>query len=269
MANFLLVEPSLSDASLDAYYVTHETAWGPASNLLLRQPKELWETQNVTGTIECRFDLGASASYDFAALLFTNASDSATITWQGSTSSTFSVTSWTSGSLTLVNDGQSSSRDRRHNFYPIGSTQTARYVRFQVSDASNADSVFRAGRMYVAKAYQPTVNVQYGLGFGFEDNSPETITTAGERIIRPTEPIPVLSFSLQAFGSSAEAEFYSNLHEIMRKRGASKDVVAVIDPSHSTLDGAMLYYGTLQPRTQIVRPAFQFFEANFELRGLI
>ena len=117
-------------------------------------------------------DLGASASYDFAALLFTNASASATITWSGSTSSTFSSTAWTSGSITLINDGQTG-RDRTHNFYAIGSSQTAQYVRFQISDASNADGVFRAGRLYVADSYQPTVNVQYGITFGFEDNSPE------------------------------------------------------------------------------------------------
>lgn len=268
MGNFLLAEPSLSDAAMDAYYVTHETAWAPASNLFLRQPKEVWETQNVTGTIELRFDMGTSASYDFVALLHTNATEAATITWQGSTSSTFSSSAWSSGSITLSNGGQST-YDRKHNFYKIGSTQTARYVRFQISDASNPDGVLRAGRMYVAASYQPTVNVQYGLGFGFEDDSLEVRTSAGERILRPIEPIPYLSFALQAFGSNAETEFYSNLHELMRKRGAAKDVVAIINPDHTSLDGAMLYYGTLQPRLTITRPAFQFFEASFELRGLV
>lgn len=269
MAHFLLAEPTISDAVMDAYYASHETAYGPASNLFLRQPKEVWETADVTGTIELRFDLGpTSPDYDFVALMFSNASSAATITWDGSTSSTFTASDWTSGSLTFQTAGQSN-RVRTHNFYQVPTTRTERYVRFRISDASNSEGVFRAGRLYVAKSYQPTANVQVGLGFGFEDTSDETLTSAGERITRPNEPLPYLTFALQAWGDTAEDEFYDNLHEVMRLRGASKDVVAVIDPANPTRAGAMLYYGSLQSRQQIQIAGFQLYEAAFELRGFI
>lgn len=270
MSNFLLAEPSLSDSTLDAYYATQELADAPASNLLLRQPKEVWRTSDVGSTHELRFDLGTPSgyTYNFMALLFTNASDTAQITWEGSSSSTFSGTDWSTGALSLINPGQDD-RDRSHNFYLTGTSLSTRYVRILVTDSSNADGYFQAGRIYIANAYQPPVNIQYDMAFGFEDPAPTVITGLGERIVRATEPVPRLNFTLQAWGDTAQAEFYTNVHELMRKVGGSKDVVAIINPDHATLNGAMLYYGTLQNRTMVNIPSFQFYQASFELTGLI
>jgi len=268
MGKFLLVHPALSDASLDAYFCSSETAQAPVSNLLLRQPKEVWETTGVASTIEVRFDLQASPSYDFIGLLFTNATPSATVTWDGSTVTTFASTVWTSGSISLRATGQAN-YDRVHGYYLTSGTQTAQYVRFRVSDTTNPDGVFRAGRFICGKAYRPTVNVEYPLGFGFNDEAPTTTTSAGERITRANEPVPYLTFTMQAWGPTAQAEFYSNIHEVMRTRGAAKDVLAIIDPEHASLAGPMTYYGTLQQRTQIQLSHWEFYEASFELQGLI
>lgn len=279
MANILIAEPSLSDAAMDAFATFMNGVSGageqeatPASNLFLRQPKEVWETPTITGEIELRFDMGLSAlptSYDFLALAFTNATSSATIIWDGS-NSPFVWTSpvWSSGSVALVAPGQTYF-PRKHAFYKISSTQTARYVRIRITDNSNPDGVFRAGRFYCCKTYQPTLNVQYPLGFGFDDAAPEVVTSAGERIARANEPIPNLAFTLQASGSGAQAEFYDNLHEIMRRVGSSRDVMVIIDPSDASYSGAMLYYGTLQQKTQIALQSHRFYESAFELRGLI
>src|SRR5262245_36958518 len=104
MGKFLLVEPSLSDACLDAFFKSHETTWAPASNLHLSQPKEVMETTDVTGTIELRYDLRPSTpSYDFFALLFSNATDACTVAWEGSNTYpgqgtwTASNNAWSSG----------------------------------------------------------------------------------------------------------------------------------------------------------------------------
>ena len=271
MANFLIAEPSLSDAAMDAYYASSEQAAAPASNLFLRQPKEVYESVDVASTIELRFDMGQSAlpiSYNFLWLGFTNASSSATITWSGSTVTNFAATAWTSGSVAMVAPGQTYYA-RKHAFHKTTSLKTARYVRVQISDTTNPDGVLRIGRFYCCAAYTPTLNVQFPLGFGFEDPSGEVQTTNGERHTRPLEPWPKLAFTLQANGSGAEAEFYANVHELIRRVGSSRDVVACVDVDDATYGGAKIYYGTLQQQLQIALASHQFYQAAFELKGLV
>lgn len=274
MANLLILEPTLSDGAQDAYYASSEQAAAPWSNLFTRQPKEVGESTTVASTLELRFDLAHSIygtsgiSYNTLALLFTNATSAATITWAGSTSSTFGTTAWSSGPGTLIAPGQTY-YPRPHAFTKLSATQTARYVRCQISDTTNPDGVFRAGRFYCGAGYQPTVNVQFPFGFGFDDISPEVVTSNGERIIRPIEPIPKIAFRFQAMGSGAEAEFQANIHELMRRVGASRDVLVHADPADATYGGRKIYYGTLQAQQVIALDSYQFYQAAFELRGLI
>lgn len=269
--NFVLAHPGLSDVA-DQYLITGgggAATNAPGTNLQRRQPKLVFQSNNVLTTIDIRLDLGASASYDLMALLFTNANAAATVTWDGNAAdSTFvSASTWTSGSRVFVAPGMSS-YSRTHGFYLIPTTQTAQYVRARVVNPTNAEGVFRAGRIYCSKTFRPAI--KFGsVNIGFDDDPHTTITSSNERITRASEPIPVLSFTVLITGVNAKTTFYSQLYEIMRLRGAAKDVLAIVDADDASYVGPMMYYGTLQQRTQVELPAYNYYSATFEIRGLI
>jgi len=268
VANLILCEPSLSDAGA-LYGTGSNPAATPWTNLQLMQPKEVWETDGVTtAKTQLSIDLGASASYDTFALLFTNASAAATWTISNSTAPSSGFTDLVT-SATFRAAGQTG-YTRTHALYKHASTQTRQFVKLAISDTGNAEGVFRAGRLYVCKAYSPTVNASYGLALGFDDLAlGQVVTSAGERITRRNDPIPILSFTLAANGSAAWAEVQDNLFELMRKRSASRDVMAVVDPADASYLGRLIHYGTLQQRLAIALPAYQFFQSSFELTGLV
>jgi hypothetical protein len=270
VANLILAEPSLSDAGT-LYSVTSASSVAPATNLQTTQPKEVTETTSATGSFLWHIDLGASASYDLVALLFTNLS--ATATWAISTSASIATGfSDILVSTTFRAAGQAG-HTRPHGFYLHGSTLTApdhRYLRITIADASNPDGVIRLGRLYVAKVYQPTANADVGAALGFEDTSPIFYTSAGESIATVNEPLPTASFSLTATGAAAWAEVQANLYELYRKRGASQDMLMIFDPTDASYAGRLIRYGRLQQRFGITYPApFQTYQAAFEIRGMI
>lgn len=265
MGNFLLADPSLSDEGA-IYNVTGEATEAPADNLQTMQPKELYEIPSAAaGSKVIDIDLGTSASYDFFALLFTNLSASAT----------WSITSGTNGvvfgttllaSTTFRAAGQTG-YPRTHGFYVHSSTETNRFVRLTLSDTGNTDGVLRLGRLYICKAWR--IPADYGLTFGFSDTAEAVETVAGERIPHQRETVPALSFQLSVTGSSAWADVQTNLYELFRKRGSSRDVLAIIDPDDTSYAGRLVRYGTLQPQLALSLPAYQFYQTNVELSGLI
>lgn len=267
MSNLILCEPSLGDAGA-IYAITSQAADAPATNLQLMQPKEVYETTTVTGNLDFSIDLGSSPSYDTFSLLFTNATASAT--WAIATSAAPSSGFTDRLATTTLRAAGQTGYERTHAFYRHASTLTQQYVRFRIADSSNAEGVFRAGRVYVCKAYSATANASYGLTLGFDDLAlGSVVTSAGERITRRNNPVPILGFSLTANGASAWAEVQDNLFELMRKRAASRDVMVVVDPGDTSYVGRLIHYGTLQPRLQISLPAYQFFQSSYEMTGLI
>jgi hypothetical protein len=59
------------------------------------------------------------------------------------------------------------------------------------------------------------------------------------------------------------------LYRLFRRRGASRDVIAHVDPEDATYGGRLVHYGHLQQRLGFTFEAYQFFPAQFEIRGLI
>jgi len=266
----LLAHPELSDA---AYFYNStgpaDASYAPVSNLLKMQPKDVWQTAAVSTDIVRHMDLGASASYNLFALLFTNASSAAT--WKIETS-TLPTSGWSTrlASTAFRAGGQGTATGTRyHGFYKHASTLTDRYIQLTISDSTNTDGYFRAGRLYIGAGFQPTLNMEYGLTFGYEDGSPRTYTTAGETIPRRIEPTPVCRFTLQASGTGAEAEIYASILDLARRRAGSRDVLALLDPDDATYGGAKAYYGLFSPTLSVELPAYNLYRSTFQITGLL
>jgi len=266
MGNIILCDPSVSDATGGPYSITSAQTYAPSTNLLTMQPKEIWEsTSTATQTLKFSLNGGIATTFNFAALLFTNLTTSAVVTFTGRTT-TIAAPSWTA-SLSIA--AGMSIYERPHVFFYTTSVLTTPVIWAAIADTANPDAVIRVGRFYAGNAYTPTYNAMYGLRLSYDAATDEVVTVARERITRSTEAIPGAAFTLQAFGSGAWDEIMTYIHPILRKRGSSKDVVVVIDPTDGTYAGRLVLYGTLQQKTEIVFPQHNLFETALELRGLI
>jgi len=266
MGNLLIAEPTLSDAA--SVTATNASGTAPAFNLQTMQPKEILEITNVSGTKTITWDLGAGASYDFFALLFTNLTASATWTIQTDDNSGFLSPTTVLASTTFRAPGQNVfGITRAHGFYKHASTLTEQYARMQLVDGSNPDGVMRIGRGYVVPAWR--VDGDYGLIAGFVDEAPFEETPHGERIHLQREPIPKIQIPLSLDGASAWNTLQANLHLLFLRRGASRDVIVITDPEDTGHSGRLVHYGTLQQQLAYSYDAFQVYRSTLEVRGLI
>jgi hypothetical protein len=250
MKNFLLATPALSDAGT----ITGSESMGDMTigNLQSRSLKRLYRTANLSA--EINIDLGAAREIDLVSLIAHNGGGTVTVR-AGSTSA---VSDFTSGALDLItgtDSGQGSNM-----FLLKMAPQTYRYWRLTISDSSNPAGYFQAGRIYLSKAFQPVVNMDYGAAGGWRDDSKVVRTLSGEPIPLVRTPRRVEEFVL-SFGS--EAEMYGTIYDIERLRGVSKDVLYINDPEATTYMQRRSIYGLMGELSPVVNVAFQLFQKKF------
>lgn len=268
MANAIIMTPTLSDnGSIES--VGNELASAPASNLLKIQPTDIWQTDNLSNVF-FTIDLGSSQTFDTVALLYTNASSSAT--WRIRTADTeqdlteFPSTGHDSGSLTMWPDNDLSDWDRVHALYRPGFDITNRWLRIDVTDTSNTDGAFKAGRLYVAAAWQPAKNIRFGWSLGFEDPSRRFETSGGQTIIDPIDQKRTARFEFRFLSKN---DMFNNGYEIARLRGGSADILAVLDPDEDTHLHKYIIYGVLEPRNQIINQVLDLYSQEYRLMELL
>lgn len=264
MANLIIATPIVSD---DGTLTAGSAAAGlPVSNLVDIQPGNKWRA-TALASAWCQNDLGAAKAVDLVALLYTNATSTAQ--WRiRAANSVASVTSnpdYNSGLLTFWPTTGLETWDFTHGIHWIASTQTYRVWRIDVSDSSNPDTYFEAGRWYISDAFQPTQNMQYGVALAWNDESPKPKSLGGQivPVVRNQSRIADLRLSF-----IDEAEMYSNIFEIERRRGASKDVLVIFDPVASARLMDQTIYGLMETRNPIVNRAFEVFEKRIRIEEM-
>jgi hypothetical protein len=162
---------------------------------------------------------------------------------------------------------------RRHAMLWLGTPgwasaqRTERHVRIDLDDPSgDAGDGIQAGRIYIAKAYQPTRNMIYPASpYGTVDVSAREQIPSGQTLVSPSGIAPAASFTLRVH---TEAEYFANVHRLMRTRGASRDVLYCADPDVGAYRFEKTVYGLLQPRQATIVPSYQIWESAFEVTGL-
>lgn len=157
--------------------------------------------------------------------------------------------------------------DRTHGMLWIPEGKFSRWLRIDFDWTDNPEALVKLGRLYVANAHQFERNPEYGADiWSFEDGARHDTLHGGQRIISPSTPVP--GFRLPFSFDSAEemAVFY----DVVRTRGASKDVVIILDPiDHDGRRHQRIGYGTLSQRVVANLPAYEQYKSQVELRGLI
>lgn len=257
MSNIILASPHLIDSST----ITGSESVGDMSllNLKSRNLYRKFRTTNLSAQIN--IDLGSAQEINFASIVAHNGTTSATVTIKAG--STSAVSDYNSGALSLLT-GSDLGFDL-NAFANKFTSQTYRYWRFDFSDTSNPDAYLEMGRIYLSKAFQPSLNAVYGMQEGYQDNSrvKRTVSNAVSSIIR--SPYKNIDFELDF--ASAE-EMYGEARKIDRLQGQAKDVICVPDIDDSSYFQERFIYGRMTSNPPVISEAFQIYRKSYQIEEI-
>lgn len=265
MGSIALCTPELSDDGIIAT-TSNEQVGFLVTMLQNIQPTKIWRTKTLTD-IYLEIDLGSVQDFSMVALLYTNATSAAT--WQIRTANTQAeLTAAPDYDSTLITFWPTTGLedwDRVSGFH-FPSTQTNRWVRIDIVDAANPDGYFQSGRLYVANMWQPTVNMSYGGGVGFDDDSGHNNASGGPTIITTNSKRRILNFEL---GFLSETEMYNNAFSIDLRRGSSKDILVIPDPSNNDQLQNQSVYGLMKNLQPIINARYGIFKKRYTVTEMI
>lgn len=112
-------------------------------------------------------------------------------------------------------------------FYKHPSTVAGRYVLVDISDESNAAGYVQAGRFMAGQAFVPQINMAYGAGGQFIDESRQSRSVGGQLY---TDKKPKRRRFQCALNFLTEAESWGSMYDMQRKLGISGALLLVYDP---------------------------------------
>lgn len=245
----------------------------PAANLQRFQPTDWWQTTSLGSggqylEVEITEVNGlGQASWNLISLLYTNATVTTEWRVRASTASlagavsaptydTGWVSHWPVASLT--------DWEWTHSLLWLSDPRPEPYIRIDVRDA--ALDFYRAGRLYIANAWQPSHHVKYGWSTGHVENQRRQFAEGGPVFPRIQPRRRVLSGRLNFL---EQDEMFNNAWELDRARGVSEDVLAILDPEHATHVHRWMIYGLMKDLPPIVNEAYEVFEKSFEIEEAI
>jgi hypothetical protein len=254
MSNIIMATPLSDTATITA---TAALGDNPVLNLQKRELSSVYRTSLVC---HIDIDMGAATAIDFVALLGHNGQGTVTVK-AGTTSS---VSNWTSLAQDLIT-GTDYGFDR--NAFAIQfATQTYRYWRIEIDDTGNPDGYFQAGRVYLSKIFQPSVNASYGFKEGYFDRSRNQRTIAGGVSSVNRTPLKTAEWSLDFV---SETEMYGTLRDIDQTRGTSKDVLLIPDIEDTTYFQKRYVYGILDELSPIVIAYHGIYQKSYKITEII
>lgn len=265
-ARILIATPEISDRAIIT--AGSEMPAAPASNLQRMQPEDVWIAPDLDNAYLV-IDLGTAQTITLISLLYTNASRDAVLRVRAAN---------TQADLT-VDPGFDVSRphwpspnletwERTHAlvWFPFA-PQTYRFWRIDIHDPGNPDGFYQAGRLYLANAWQPTLNIAYDWSIGSLDESEFLRGAGGQTYPLRRDPVPVLDFSIHAIGAGAEDEAFGPMYDLERRRGTTRDALVVVD-AHSPWVHQLMVYGLFRELQPVTNIDFSHYEKRFRVEGL-
>ncbi len=277
MANMMLATPVLSDAAVLSSSTVPASL--PVRNLQRSPIGEVCrflDPENAYVVI----DLGAAKPMNLIALLGHNGSSrgharvraaddvEAILDTPGYDSGELPLRSHQSGFdetwATSVPDEQYGAMPTNHFIHCPDTEQSFRYWRIDMADAEI--TYLDVGRLYLAKAFMPAVNMDYGVSDGFIDPSSLSRTVSGKVI--PNER-PKYRFAEFRLSFASQSEMYDTAYEIDRLRGTTRDVLFVNDPADLPMLQRRTVCGLMKSLSPVVNSYFQLFEKSYRIEEII
>tara|TARA_R110002096_G_scaffold172484_2_gene346170 strand:- start:4017 stop:4823 length:807 start_codon:yes stop_codon:yes gene_type:complete len=262
MGNTVISNPAIVDAAT----ITAGSALAnmPVTNLLRTQPKDRWRSDDLNN-LYLVVDLGSAQAINLIALLFHNATQSATWRIRAATSEA-NLTAAPGYDSTAVNMWDAtwpSDEDPVHSITWLGSSpETYQWWRIDVSDLSNPDNYFQVGRLYIDNAWQlpANKNIEYGWELRFIDPATKSRSKAGQLYAESAQRWRQIIMSINF---QSEDEMYDNVYELIRRRGISKDIFVIRDPDATKHLIRQSIYGQLAQMPPIANTRTNIFRSRF------
>lgn len=261
--------PTLSDAATLSSASTIASTL-PLPNLQTMQPGEVCRFTSLTG-MHIVADLASEQAINTIALLAHNGSSDAKWRIRGADTEAelTSDPGYDSGSISMwPSTGKPSGYDDvpLPSIKFLTSAQTYRWWRIDITDADNADGYFQAGRLYIAAAWQPTVNIALGWSLGFIDDSGRDVAIGGQLWPHERPRRRLLRFELDF---QTEDAMYDNAYEIDRLRGMANDVLVIRDPAATTHLHRQTVHGLLTELQPIVNEVHALYRKPYTVEEMV
>ena len=234
----------------------------PLDNLKKQQPSTVARTTNdAAGSTILTINLGARKPINVVSLIHHNLSNNATWQIKIGNDSGYTTNLVDTGIVDVVDATEAFGElqwgefnwggkptdavlatFRPISFYYSATPVLAQFVRIEIGDNANSDEYIQIGRAYVAAAFTPTENVEYGLQASFIDESRSVISRGGQVYV---DSVPKRRLFEFRFHFMDEDEAFSQANEIQRLKGLSGDVLMAIDVDDTTHRMRQSVYGRL------------------------
>lgn len=205
-------------------------AEAPASNLQTINPSEIWQTPDVTSQHVQFQRSGAATFIDTVALLYTNATEFAQWRvrgWNTGVGQTLGSPGFDSGSFDMWPSDGLETYDSVPAIYRHPTSVAVTNIQIDLDDSSNPDGYFRAGRLMVSDAFEPSRNFskEAGYGVGYVDDSElvEVVQGTPKVLERPVYFYGQLTMDAQT------AEDAHAWNELARLYGSKRPVFIAFD----------------------------------------
>lgn len=255
MSNIILAVPLSDQATLTASSALADNTVNRLQDMGLSR---IWRTSDLN-TADIEIDFGAATEIDFIAIVAHNGTASGSVTIKAGTTS--AVSDFTLAGQDLIT-GTDVGYDKNLFAVRLSSSETYRYWKIEISDASNPDAYFQAGRLYMDKCFSPAINASWGLSEGFKDNS--RLQRSMSQALNPVTRTPLRTVDLQIdFGT--EDEMYGVVYEIDRLRGISKDILYIKNIEATTHFQRQYVYGVSDDLTPIINEFFGIYQKSYKI----
>lgn len=216
-----------------------------ASNLGLNGTKDRWKTTNVTGTKTVTYQLVTAKSVSFSEIYRHNGTAAGTIRWRYFNGVT---TVGDSGAISLHQVARMSQFRWRSCCYVLPAPVTADKITIDISDATNPDGAFIAGRVIHGLGLQtelyPIAGSSFlaGVDYSAIDQGPLGFDSA---VVQE----PRMDFRQQWVAKALDE--VERLNEIFLLCGSTQDIAAVRNPTATTLGYLNLGVFRFRPNAEL------------------
>lgn len=135
-----------------------------------------WQTPSGTTTGGVVVDAGAAVQWGAFGLFNSNLTPTATVQWRLSSDPAFVTSIYDSGVV-----GGTVAAGYRQSLHIPPTQQTARYMRVDISDASNPEGRLRVAQMFAGRVVRPVRNIGFDSAFAREAEAPAVVTRGGQQ----------------------------------------------------------------------------------------
>ena len=143
----------------------------------------------------------------------------------------------------------------------LDSPHLCQSLHVEIYDPQNPAGYVAIGRLFVSDAWQPEINMAYGVTYGYENST--TVVEANDpnrtEHFDPTTPKRTMSFTLDAL---SEAEAFNRIHRMQRVQGVHNEVFVAEGVEYRQEKLNRVFIGRITEPDPISQPYYQTYSTS-------